>query len=160
MRRAYLGLGANLGEPAAQIEQALLRIAALPETRLAARSTFYRSEAIGPAGQPDYCNAACAIDTALAPLTLLDALQAIEHDAGRVRGGERWSARVLDLDILHIEGIALATPRLTLPHAELRRRNFVLLPLAEIAPTLMIPGLGIVVALAEGIGDGGLRPWS
>lgn len=159
MVRAYLGLGANLGQPAQQVEAAFAAIAALPGTRLAARSALYRSDPVGPPGQPDYCNAACVIDTALAPLVLLAALQAIEDAGGRIRDGVRWAARHLDIDILHIEGIASADPRLTLPHPQLAHRNWVLVPLAEIAPQLEIPGVGAVAALAAAIGNAGLRRW-
>ncbi|GAC1627263.1 MAG: 2-amino-4-hydroxy-6-hydroxymethyldihydropteridine diphosphokinase [Nevskia sp.] len=160
MARGYLGLGANLGQPAVQLEAALARISALPDTRLLARSALYRSDPVGPAGQPDYCNAACAIETALAPLALLDALQAIEDAAGRRRDGIRWAARLLDIDILHLETVACATPRLSLPHPQIARRNWVLVPLAEIAPGLVIPGVGTVGKLAGAIGNAGLRPWS
>ncbi|WP_295685336.1 2-amino-4-hydroxy-6-hydroxymethyldihydropteridine diphosphokinase [uncultured Nevskia sp.] len=158
--RVYLGLGANLGMPAAQVERALALIAVLPDTTLVARSPLYRSDPVGPAGQPDYCNAACLIDTTLEPLALLDAVQAIEVDAGRIRDGIRWAARLLDIDLLHIEGLSLSTPRLRLPHPHLQERNWVLVPLADFAPTLDIPGLGIVSELATEIGRAGLRPWS
>ncbi len=158
--RVYLGLGANLGTPAAQVERALMLIALLPETTLVARSPLYRSDPVGPAGQPDYCNAACVVDTSLEPLALLDAVQAIEVDAGRIRDGIRWAARLLDIDLLHIEGLSLSTPRLRLPHPHLQERNWVLVPLADFAPTLDIPGLGIVSELAAAIGRAGLRPWS
>lgn len=157
--RVYLGLGANLGVPDAQVERALLLIATLPETSLLARSPLYRSDPVGPAGQPDYCNAACVIDTGLAPLALLDAVQAIEVEAGRIRDGIRWAARLLDIDLLHVEGLVLTAERLRLPHPRLQERNWVLVPLADIAPTLEIPGLGIVSELAAAIGTAGLRLW-
>lgn len=158
--RVYLGLGANLGTPAAQVERALTLIAAMPETTLIARSPLYRSDPVGPGDQPDYCNAACMVDTTLEPLALLDAVQSIEVDAGRIRDGTRWAARLLDIDLLHIEGLSLSTPRLCLPHPHLQERNWVLVPLADFAPTLNIPGLGIVSELATAIGQAGLRPWS
>lgn len=158
--RVYLGLGANLGTPAVQVERALALIAVLPDTILVARSPLYRSDPVGPAGQPDYCNAACMIDTRLEPLALLDAVQAIEVDAGRIRDGIRWAARLLDIDLLHIEGLSLSTPRLRLPHPHLQERNWVLVPLADFAPTLEIPGLGIVSELAAAIGQAGLQLWS
>ncbi|WP_273456872.1 2-amino-4-hydroxy-6-hydroxymethyldihydropteridine diphosphokinase [Nevskia ramosa] len=158
--RVYLGLGANLGAPAVQVERALTLIAALPDTRLIARSPLYRSDPVGPAGQPDYCNAACMIETTLEPLALLDAVQAIEVDAGRIRDGIRWAARLLDIDLLHVEGLSLSTPRLRLPHPHLQERNWVLVPLADFAPTLDIPGLGVVSELAERLGRSGLRAWS
>ncbi|MBA4285364.1 MAG: 2-amino-4-hydroxy-6-hydroxymethyldihydropteridine diphosphokinase [Xanthomonadaceae bacterium] len=159
MRRAWLGLGANLGDPAAQVERALRQIAALPDTRLIVRSSLYRSDPVGPPGQPDYCNAVCEIETALAPEALLDAVLAIEVDNGRTRDGSRWTARLLDIDLLHVEGVACDTPRLSLPHPQLPLRNWVLVPLAEIAPTLAIPGQGAVTALAARLGRGGLSRW-
>ncbi len=159
MRRAWLGLGANLGDPVAQVERALLQIAALPETRLIARSLLYRSDPVGPPGQPDYCNAVCEIETALAPEALLDAVLAIEVDNGRTRDGIRWTARRLDIDLLHVDGVACDTPRLNLPHPQLHRRNWVLVPLAEITPALTIPGLGAIATLAAQLGMGGLSRW-
>lgn len=138
---AFVGLGANLGEPAAQLRAAVHSLAALPQTEVKKVSTFYRSAAIGPAGQPDYCNAVAQLDTALAPQDLLNAMQAIEDAAGRVRG-ERWGARVLDLDLLLYGQTVCSTERLTLPHPELAVRDFVLQPLAEIAPDAQIPLLG------------------
>lgn len=159
MRRAWLGLGANLGDPVAQVERALLQIAALPETRLIARSSLYRSDPVGPPGQPDYCNAVCEIETALAPEALLDAVLAIEVDNGRTRDGIRWTARRLDIDLLHVDGVACDTPRLNLPHPQLHRRNWVLVPLAEITPALTIPGLGAIAARAAQLGMSGLSRW-
>jgi len=159
VRRAWLGLGANLGDPVAQVERALLQIAALPQTRLIARSSLYRSDPVGPPGQPDYCNAVCEIETALAPEALLDAVLAIEVDNGRTRDGIRWTARRLDIDLLHVDGVACDTPRLNLPHPQLHRRNWVLVPLAEITPALTIPGLGAIATLAAQLGMGGLSRW-
>lgn len=159
MPRAWLGLGANLGDPVAQVERALVQIAALPDTRLIARSSLYRSDPVGPAGQPDYCNAVCEIDTALAPEALLDAVLAIEVDNGRTRDGTRWTARLLDIDLLHVDGIACDTPRLSLPHPHLSQRNWVAVPLAEIAPALAIPGIGAIAGLAERLGHAGLHRW-
>lgn len=156
---AFVGLGANLGDPAAQLRAALQAIAALPGTQLLAVSRFYRSAPMGPSGQPDYCNAVCRIQTALAPRELLDALIGIERDAGRIRGGERWGARQLDLDILHVEGVALDEPGLHLPHPGIARRNFVLAPLAEIAPALELPGLGRMDECARAYGTEGLALW-
>lgn len=158
--RAYVGLGANLGDPAAQIEAALAAIAALPGVVLVRRSSLYRSAPLGPPGQPDYCNAVCAIDTSLEPPALLAALQSIESATGRVRGAERWSARTLDLDLLHVEGVAIDSPALSLPHPELHRRAFVVVPLAEIAPELRIPRHGSVAALTATIDRTGLANWS
>jgi 2-amino-4-hydroxy-6-hydroxymethyldihydropteridine diphosphokinase len=155
---AFVGLGANLGDPSAQLRAALAGLSALPETRVSAVSSFYRSAAIGPAGQPDYCNAAAALQTGLAPLVLLDALQALEAQAGRVRG-ERWGPRVLDLDLLSYGDLTFVHERLTLPHPELPRRDFVLVPLAEIAPNAALPGLGTVAALHVALGSTELPRW-
>ena len=138
---AFVGLGANLGEPAAQLQAALRALNALPQTQVSKVSSFYRSAAIGPAGQPDYCNAVAQLETTLAPEVLLDALLAIEDAAGRVRG-ERWGARLLDLDLLTHGDTVCRSARLTLPHPALGQRDFVLLPLVEIAPEAFIPGLG------------------
>jgi 2-amino-4-hydroxy-6-hydroxymethyldihydropteridine diphosphokinase len=159
MARAYVGLGANLGEPATQIESAMAQLAAAPGIHLVGRSRLYRSDPIGPAGQPDYCNAVCAIDTTLDPAALLQLLHTIEDVAGRERGAQRWVARTLDLDLLTIEGLASDTPELKLPHPQLARRAFVLVPLAEIAPGLEIPGLGPVEALLAAVDRRGLSPW-
>lgn len=159
MPRAYIALGANLGDPAAQIERALVQLSQLPQTSLLSRSRLYRSAPLGPTGQPDYCNAVASLDTGLAPVALLDGLQAIEQAAGRERG-ERWSARRLDLDLLIYDDLVWATPRLILPHPELANRRFVLQPLADIAPDLELPGQGPVTERLAALPHWELRPWS
>ena len=159
MPRAYLGLGANLDDPLAQLRDALKRIAAGPDVRLVAQSSFYRSAPLGPGEQPDYCNAVCVVDTALGPDALLTFLHRIERDMGRERPPVRWAPRRIDLDLLHYDGVELRTPRIVLPHPELQRRNFVAAPLAEIAPDLDLPGLGRVDALARRLGTAGLSAW-
>lgn len=156
---AGIGLGANLGEPAGQIGWAFDKLSALPHTTLLARSRLYRSAPIGPAGQPDYCNAAALLQTALSPLQLLAAVQALENLAGRKRNVPRWSARLLDLDVLFHGSTHCHTALLTLPHPELQHRNFVLTPLAEIAPAVSIPGLGLVAPLAARLPQNGLTLW-
>lgn len=138
MVRAYIGLGANLGEPLAQLRAAVAALAALPGSTLAAVSPLYRSAPLGPAGQPDYYNAVAALDTPLPPHALLAALQAIETAQGRVRL-ERWGPRTLDLDLLLYGADVIATPDLTVPHAELAQRCFVLVPLHDLAPALVLP---------------------
>ncbi|HUR42327.1 MAG TPA: 2-amino-4-hydroxy-6-hydroxymethyldihydropteridine diphosphokinase [Verrucomicrobiae bacterium] len=158
-RRAYIGLGANLGEPHAQVLRAFDLIEDIPGVTPVARSSLYRSAPLGPGPQPDYCNAACAIDTASTPEALLQRLQAIEHALGRERPRVRWAPRCIDLDLLHVEGAARVGGALTLPHPELHKRNFVLAPLAEIAPTLEVPGLGRIDALARALGEVGLARW-
>lgn len=141
MPLAYIGLGSNLNDPAGQVRRALGVIAALPESRLAAASRLYRSPPMGPADQPDYINAVAALETGLTPLDLLHALQATEQDFGRLRL-RHWGERVLDLDLLLYDNQRLGSPELTLPHPGIGERAFVLCPLAELAPDLIIPGLG------------------
>jgi len=136
--RAFVGLGSNLQEPRKQLESALRALTRLPESRLTATSALYQSRPVGPP-QPDYLNAVACLDTALAPLALLDRLQAIEDAQGRERK-ERWGPRTLDLDLLLHGDRELTLPRLKLPHPELARRPFVLYPLADIAPDLILPG--------------------
>ncbi|TDQ59110.1 2-amino-4-hydroxy-6-hydroxymethyldihydropteridine diphosphokinase [Mesocricetibacter intestinalis] len=138
MSLAYIALGSNLHSPVRQLEQALTAIAALPETELVSRSAFYLSKPLGPQDQPDYINAVAAIQTSLPPLALLDALQEIERAQGRVRL-RRWGERTLDLDILLYEQQIIRSERLTLPHYDMHNREFVIVPLYEIAPDLVLP---------------------
>lgn len=139
MERVYIGLGSNLATPLEQLRSALAALAALPNTRLIAQSSFYSSDPLGPADQPRYVNAVAALDTELSPLALLDALQTIELEQGRTRKAERWGPRTLDLDILLFGEHRLDEPRLTVPHYHMHARAFVLYPLAEIAPALNLP---------------------
>lgn len=139
----YIGLGANLDGPREHVERAAAALTALPASRLEAISRLYRTAPVGPAGQPDYINAAARLVTRLPPRALLTALQDIERAHGRVRDGTRWGPRTLDLDILVFGERQLTWPGLVLPHPEIRRRAFVLVPLAEVAPAdLAIPGQG------------------
>lgn len=134
--RAYIGLGANLGtDPGATLTQAALKLAALGGTQVQALSSLWRSAPVDAEG-PDFVNAVAAVDTTLAPLDLLDALQAIEQAHGRERP-YRHAPRTLDLDLLLYDDIVLDTPRLTLPHPRLGERAFVLRPLLEVAPHLI-----------------------
>lgn len=151
--RAWIGLGSNLDDPLAQLRRAVAALAALPSSQIAAVSPAYRNPALRLPGddtpQPDYCNAVVGIDTTLAPLTLLDALQAIELQQGRTRD-TRWGARTLDLDILLYGDETLATTRLTLPHPGMHARLFVLQPLADVAPALVLPdGTALQTLLAR-----------
>ncbi|MFZ4967250.1 2-amino-4-hydroxy-6-hydroxymethyldihydropteridine diphosphokinase [Pseudomonas gingeri] len=132
MERVYIGLGSNLADPAEQLRHAVRALAQLPETELAGVSAFYQSDSLLP-GQPRYTNAVAALDSGLAPLTLLDALQAIEIDQGRERH-ERWGPRTLDLDILLFGDRLIDEPRLKVPHYHMQARPFVLYPLAELVP--------------------------
>lgn len=139
--RAYVGLGSNLGEPEAQLRQALEELDRLPDTDRVASSSLYRNPPMGPVPQPDYVNAVAALDTRLAPVELLAALQGIEQAHGRARV-ERWGPRTLDLDLLLYGERLIDEPRLRVPHPGLHERAFVLYPLAEIAAELSIPGRG------------------
>lgn len=138
MALVYVGLGSNLADPLIQVQQAFIELAAIPQTRLLACSGLYRSRAIGPGEQPDYVNAVALLETGLTPLALLDALQAIEQIHQRVRI-EHWGPRTLDLDVLLIDNQIIANERLTVPHPYLTQRNFVLYPLADISPDLILP---------------------
>jgi 2-amino-4-hydroxy-6-hydroxymethyldihydropteridine diphosphokinase len=156
MERVYIGLGSNLADPLTQLRSALTALAALPQTSLVAQSSFYASDPLGPADQPRYVNAVAALDTQLSALELLDALQTIELEQGRMRKAERWGPRTLDLDILLFGERQLDEPRLTVPHYHMHARAFVLYPLAEIAPQLRLPdgrALGELLAAcpAEGL---------
>ena len=144
--RAYIGLGSNLDDPAAQLRRARAALADLPETRLVAVSSVYRSRPLYEAGkgtpdQPDFCNAVAALDTRLTAEALLAALLRIEDRQGRTRA-QRWGPRTLDLDLLLYGDEQRRSPRLMLPHPGLTQRAFVLYPLHEIAPGLEIPGHG------------------
>jgi 2-amino-4-hydroxy-6-hydroxymethyldihydropteridine diphosphokinase len=132
MERIYIGLGSNLADPAEQLRSALNALGQLPQTTLAGVSAFYQSDSLLP-GQPRYTNAVAALDSDLAPLDLLDALQAIENDQGRERL-ERWGPRTLDLDILLFGDRLIDEPRLKVPHYQIQERAFVLYPLTELAP--------------------------
>ena len=149
---AYVGLGANLQDPAAHVRRALDELTSLPQSRLTARSPIYRSPPLGPPDQPDYVNAVAALVTALDPMTLLAQLQAIEVLHGRRRDGSRWGPRTLDLDLLLHGETVLDTPTLTLPHPGLHERAFVLYPLYDVAPELQVPGRGSVRELRAHIG--------
>ncbi len=141
---AFIGLGSNLQQPREQVTTALVELAALPVTRVSGVSSLYRSAPLGPADQPAYINAVARLETQLSAEALLDALQAIEARHGRVRSGERWGPRTLDLDILLYGDTTIDNARLRVPHPGIAERNFVLQPLADIAPALVIPGLGEV----------------
>ena len=159
--RACIGLGANLGQPTLALRHAADALAALPETRLLALSRFYRTPAWGRVDQPDFINAAALVHTRLAPEVLLESLLRIEREAGRERGPEsRWGPRVLDLDLLLYGGQVIDRPGLQVPHPHLHERAFVLLPLAELAPGLAIPGHGRIADLLVAIDTTGCVPLS
>lgn len=134
--RVYIGLGSNLADPAEQLRNALKALAQLPDCELAGVSSFYVSDSLLP-GQPRFTNAVAALDTSLSPLALLDALQTVERDQGRERH-EHWGPRTLDLDILLFGERVIDEPRLKVPHYHMHARAFVLYPLAELAPGLIL----------------------
>ena len=144
---AYIGLGSNLQHPAQQIEAALGFVADIPDTRLIATSSLYRSAPFGGVEQPDFVNAVAALLTTLSPQELLQQLHTVENRRGRERDETRWGPRVLDLDLLVYSDQEIDSPVLTVPHMGIAERNFVLLPLGEIAPDLVIPGLGRVASI-------------
>lgn len=147
--RAFIALGANLGDAKRSVHEAVDKISALPQTRLIARSSLYRSAPVEASG-PDFINAVVAVATRLEPLDLLSRLQAIELDHGRERP-YRNAPRTLDLDLLLYGDRSFASPTLTVPHPRLHQRAFVLLPLAELAPEIEVPGQGAVGALLPSV---------
>lgn len=151
MTHAVLALGSNLGDREGALTEAVRRIADLPGVDLVATSTARESIALTPSGPdadaPAYLNSVVAIETALEPAALLDAVNEIEADLGRVRG-ERWADRTIDIDIVVFGELVLSTDRLTIPHPRAAERDFVLVPWLEIEPDAVIPGHGTVRELA------------
>ncbi len=150
MVRAFVGLGANLGDPPAQLRRALQLLSRQAGVELKRQSSFYRSAPLGAPGQAHYCNAVAAIETTLSAQDLLKTLLGIERLMGRERSGQRWQSRLIDLDLLLYGDEKIDVPGLQVPHPEMHKRNFVLVPLAEIAPE-------IAGESAEKIGRDGLQ---
>ena len=148
MIKAYIGLGSNLDDPQSQLKKAIIAMETVPSTSVVKTSSFYRSKPAGPQDQPDYINAVVELDTKLSAPVLLDYLQAIENEQGRERK-IKWGARTLDLDILLFGDEIINDGRLQIPHVEMQNRGFVLLPLNEIQPDCMIPGVGSVSSLLQ-----------
>jgi 2-amino-4-hydroxy-6-hydroxymethyldihydropteridine diphosphokinase len=144
---AYVGLGSNLQGPAGQLASAFDLLGAIPKTRLIARSSLYRSAPFGGIEQPDFVNAAASLLTRLTARQLLDELQEIEARRGRERGDVHWGPRVLDLDLLAYANERIDEPDLIVPHPGIAERNFVLLPLIDVAPGLVIVGLGRIATI-------------
>ena len=162
MSKAFVALGSNLNgdldSPASQVIRAFQAIDNLPKAKLIKQSSLYQSEPVGYENQPDFINAVAEINTQLTPEALLDALLSIENEAGRERTFSN-APRVLDLDLLLYDDLVLHTNKLTLPHPRMHERGFVLLPLAEIAPDLIIPNGGNVVKLAETYKNQGIKKY-
>jgi len=154
--RAFVGLGANLGDPIAQITKAMASLASLDKTRVVQASSLYRTAPIGHADQPEFVNAVVLLDTALAPRELLDALLGIERAAGRERSFPN-APRLLDLDLLLYGEQIIDMPGLVVPHPRMHERAFVLAPLAEIAPEAVVPGYGRAADLLRAVGDQDVR---
>jgi 2-amino-4-hydroxy-6-hydroxymethyldihydropteridine diphosphokinase len=154
-RPAYVAIGSNLNHPQERVLEAFERLAALPSTCLVLRSRLYKTRPMGPQDQPYFVNAAAGLLTQLEARELLAAMLHIESDMGRNRQ-ERWGPRVIDLDLVWMPGEPIDEPGLSVPHPGVSTRNFVLYPLADIAPTLAIPGHGTVLDLLHGAGDDGM----
>jgi 2-amino-4-hydroxy-6-hydroxymethyldihydropteridine diphosphokinase len=155
---AYIGVGSNLADPRHQVLAACARLARLPLSRLVLTSRMYGSHPFGPVAQPDFVNAVAGLVTQLDAPALLVELRAIETAMGRPPEHERWGPRVIDLDLLSYGRERRTSEALTLPHPGIVERNFVLYPLAEIAPDLELPGLGRVAELAGAVTSEGLTP--
>lgn len=161
MIRAWIGLGANLGDRAATLDAALAAIDHLPDTRVLSTSGYYLTPPWGDTDQPEFINAVAEVETGLAASDLLTALLAIERERGRVRSGRRWGPRAIDLDLLLYGDRTIVTPDLTVPHPRIRERAFVLVPLVEISPEIVVPGQGRAAELLAALGDNersGIRP--
>ncbi|XBS70577.1 2-amino-4-hydroxy-6-hydroxymethyldihydropteridine diphosphokinase [Acerihabitans sp. KWT182] len=159
MTPVWLAIGSNLAEPLRQVDAALAALSLLPQTRLTACSSYYRSRPLGPQDQPDYLNAVAALTTALSPEALLNHTQAIERRQGRVRKDNRWGPRTLDLDILLFGGRQIHSERLTVPHYDMKNREFMLYPLSELAPDLIFPDGQRLAALLAQVPLNGLAFW-
>ena len=156
---AYIGVGSNLDDPRAQVLRAFSKLAGLPVTRMVLQSPIYLSRPFGPVEQPDFANAVAGLLTQLEPGALLACLRDLEAAQGRPDRAQRqrWGPRVIDLDVLVYGRERLNDPELTVPHPGIVERNFVLYPLADIAPDLDIPGLGRVIELRGRVTPEGLR---
>ena len=139
MTIVYIAIGSNLASPLEQVNAAVQALGEIPQSKIVAVSSFYRTPPLGPQDQPDYLNAAVVLETALNAETLLDNTQRIELQQGRVRKAERWGPRTLDLDIMLFGHETINTERLTVPHYDMKNRGFMLWPLFEVAPDLIFP---------------------
>ncbi|PAU38270.1 2-amino-4-hydroxy-6-hydroxymethyldihydropteridine diphosphokinase [Vibrio coralliilyticus] len=159
MITVFIAVGSNLADPVTQANDAIEALKQLPKSQFKQSSNFYSSIPMGPQDQPDYINAVVEITTELTPLELLDCTQAIEQEQGRVRKDERWGPRTLDLDIVLYGNEVMDSERLTVPHYGMKEREFVLYPLAEIAPNLTLPCGTRLEDLLKVVEQNGLRIW-
>ncbi|EJG0604160.1 2-amino-4-hydroxy-6-hydroxymethyldihydropteridine diphosphokinase [Cronobacter sakazakii] len=159
MTLAFIALGSNLAEPLTQVNNALAALARIPGSRVVATSSFYRTPPLGPQDQPNYLNAAVALETTLSAEALLDNTQRIELEQGRVRKAERWGPRTLDLDIMLFGDATINTGRLIVPHYDMKNRAFMLLPLSEIAPALRFPDGERLADVLERLDCSAIRHW-
>ena len=157
MNSAFIGVGSNLADPKKQVCQAICAVDQLAKINVTKVSSLYVSKPMGPQDQPDYVNAVFELSTPLSAHELLDQLQATENSAGRVRKENRWGARILDLDILLFNQSVINDERLTVPHYGMKEREFVLLPLAEIAPDLILPDGDVLSELSNNIARNSLE---
>jgi len=155
--RVYVGLGSNLEDPVAQVLEAVEELEMIPDSILVSRSSLYRGKPMGPADQPDYVNAVVAMDTLLSAEAFLQELQRIEDLQGRVRDGEQWGPRIIDLDLLLYGKQKINKPDLTVPHSGMHERDFVIIPLSELAGDVNIPGQGRLTALINKCENHSLR---
>jgi len=155
--RVYIGLGSNLEDPVAQVLDAVEELEMIPDSILVSRSSLYRGKPMGPADQPDYVNAVVAMDTLLSAMDFLHALVRIEDMQGRERDGEKWGPRIIDLDLLMYGKEKINTPELTVPHPGMHERDFVIVPLSEVAGNLKVPGQGVLTTLINQCENHSLR---
>ncbi len=158
MKTVYIAIGSNLNDPVSQAKNAITALKMLPQSRFLTVSSLYSSQPMGPQQQPDYINAVAAISTELTPPALLEATQHIELEHGRVRKQQRWGPRTLDLDILLYGDEIIESEHLTIPHYGMKNREFVLYPLAEIAPDLILPDGTALTRLLNTVDENGLTP--
>ncbi len=159
MITCYIAVGSNLVDPVAKAQRGIKAVSDIADILLVNSSSLYRSTPMGPQDQPDYINAVIQICTDLSPMALLDTLQQIELQHGRVRKDNRWGPRTLDLDILLYGNQVIDTPRLVIPHYGMKTREFVLYPLQEIAPELILPGGDSINSLIQTCPLNGLIPY-
>jgi 2-amino-4-hydroxy-6-hydroxymethyldihydropteridine diphosphokinase len=155
--RVYVGLGSNLEDPVAQVLEAVEELEMIPDSILVSRSSLYRGKPMGIADQPDYVNAVVAMDTLLSAENFLQELIRIEDLQGRVRDGEEWGPRIIDLDLLMYGKQKINTPDLIVPHPGMHERDFVIIPLSELAGDVNVPGQGRLTALINKCENHSLR---